>query len=113
MSGSCVPARLAEEPGRARPAGSLGSPAVTGTVDVTAPAPAQRVSTLELFFDLVFVFTITQLTSVLTHDLSLSSLGHVVVMLALIWWMYGGYAWLTNSISTRELRQRAILLGGM
>ena len=34
-------------------------------------------------------------------------------MLALIWWMYGGYAWLTNSISTRGLRQRAILLGGM
>jgi low temperature requirement protein LtrA len=86
---------------------------VTGTVDVTAPAPVQRVSTLELFFDLVFVFTVTQLTSVLTHDLSLKSFGHVVVMLALIWWMYGGYAWLTNSISTRELRQRAILLGGM
>ena len=34
-------------------------------------------------------------------------------MLALIWWMYAGYAWLTNSISTRGLRQRAILLGGM
>jgi low temperature requirement protein LtrA len=34
-------------------------------------------------------------------------------MLALIWWMYGGYAWLTNSISTRGLRERAILLGGM
>ena len=32
-------------------------------------------------------------------------------MLALIWWMYAGYAWLTNSISTRGLRQRAILLG--
>ena len=39
---------------------------MTGTVDVTAPAPVQRVSTLELFFDLVFVFTVTQLTAVLT-----------------------------------------------
>jgi low temperature requirement protein LtrA len=86
---------------------------VTGTVDVPAPAPVQRVSTLELFFDLVFVFTVTQLTAVLTHELSWASLGRVVVMLALIWWMYGGYAWLTNSVSTRELRQRAILLGGM
>jgi low temperature requirement protein LtrA len=86
---------------------------VTGTVDVTAPAAVQRVSTLELFFDLVFVFTVTQLTTVLTHDLSWESLGQVMVMLALIWWMYAGYAWLTNSISTRGLRQRAILLGGM
>jgi low temperature requirement protein LtrA len=86
---------------------------VTGAVDVTAPAPVQRVSTLELFFDLIFVFTVTQLTAVLTHELSWASLGRVVVMLALIWWMYGGYAWLTNSVSTRELRQRAILLGGM
>jgi low temperature requirement protein LtrA len=86
---------------------------VTGTVDVTAPAPVQRVSTLELFFDLVFVFTVTQLTAVLSHDLSWASLGQVMVMLALIWWMYAGYAWLTNSISTRGLRERAILLGGM
>jgi low temperature requirement protein LtrA len=80
---------------------------------MTAPAPVQRVSTLELFFDLVFVFTVTQLTTVLTHELAWEALGHVMVMLALIWWMYAGYAWLTNSISTRGLRQRAILLGGM
>jgi low temperature requirement protein LtrA len=86
---------------------------VASTADITGPVPVQRVSTLELFFDLVFVFTVTQLTAVLSHDLSLTSFGHVAVMLALIWWMYGGYAWLTNSISTRELRQRAILLGGM
>jgi low temperature requirement protein LtrA len=86
---------------------------VAATVELTTQAPVERVSTLELFFDLVFVFTVTQLTAVLTHDLSLQSLGQVMVMLALIWWMYAGYAWLTNSISTREPRQRAILLGGM
>jgi low temperature requirement protein LtrA len=86
---------------------------VTATAQSTAPQAVQRVSTLELFFDLVFVFTVTQLTAVLSHDLSWKSLGQVMVMLALIWWMYAGYAWLTNSISTRGLRQRAILLGGM
>lgn len=86
---------------------------MAGTVELTAQAPVQRVSTLELFFDLVFVFTVTQLTAVLSHDLSWKSLGQVMIMLALIWWMYAGYAWLTNSISTREPRQRAILLGGM
>jgi low temperature requirement protein LtrA len=76
-------------------------------------AQDERVSTLELFFDLVFVFTVTQLTAVITHDVSLASVGHVMVMLGVIWWMYGGYAWLTNSISTRGLTQRAVLLGGM
>jgi low temperature requirement protein LtrA len=86
---------------------------VASTADLPATAPAQRVTTLELFFDLVFVFTVTQLTAVLTHDLSWKALGQVMVMLALIWWMYAGYAWLTNSVSTREVRQRAVLLGGM
>jgi low temperature requirement protein LtrA len=75
--------------------------------------PVERVSTLELFFDLVFVFTVTQLTAVLTHELSWSSLGQVVLMLGLIWWMYDGYAWLTNAVSTRGAAQRAVLLGGM
>ncbi|MET0560650.1 MAG: low temperature requirement protein A [Gaiellaceae bacterium] len=72
-----------------------------------------RVSTLELFFDLVFVFTITQLTGVLVAGGDASSALHVVVMLAVIWWMYDGYAWLTNAIATDLLRFRLLLLGGM
>ena len=59
-----------------------------------------RVSTLELFFDLVFVFTITQLTSVLVAGGDAAAAVQVVVMLAVIWWMYDGYAWLTNAIAT-------------
>ena len=46
-----------------------------------SPERAVRVSTLELFFDLVFVFIITQLTEVLTEGHDLASLGRVVVML--------------------------------
>src|SRR5262249_50448687 len=72
-----------------------------------------RVSTLELFFDLVFVFTITQLTNVLVGGSGLSAVVQVVVMLAVIWWMYDGYAWLTNAIATDLLRFRLLLLGGM
>jgi low temperature requirement protein LtrA len=72
-----------------------------------------RVSTLELFFDLVFVFTITQLTGVLVAGATAASATHVVVMLAVIWWMYDGYAWLTNAIATDLLRFRLLLLGGM
>ena len=72
-----------------------------------------RVSTLELFFDLVFVFTITQLTAVLVEGSDARSALQVVVMLAVIWWMYDGYAWLTNAIATDLLRFRLLLLGGM
>src|SRR3954466_10728124 len=72
-----------------------------------------RVTTLELFFDLVFVFTITQLTAVLYHTPTLRSLLQVVLMLVLIWWMYGGYAWMTNAVSAHTLIGRLLLLGGM
>src|SRR4029078_10447558 len=72
-----------------------------------------RVSTLELFFDLVFVFTVTQLTGVLVTGGGAAPAFHVVVMLAVIWWMYDGYAWLTNAIATDLLRFRLLLLGGM
>ena len=72
-----------------------------------------RVSTLELFFDLVFVFTITQLTAVLVNGNGGTGALQVVVMLAVIWWMYDGYAWLTNAIATDLLRFRLLLLGGM
>jgi low temperature requirement protein LtrA len=86
---------------------------VSPTAELYEQPTVERVSTLELFFDLVFVFTVTQLTAVLTHDLSWSALGQVMLMLGLIWWMYAGYAWLTNAVSTRGAARRAVLLGGM
>jgi low temperature requirement protein LtrA len=72
-----------------------------------------RVSSLELFFDLVFVFTVTQLTGVLVGGGDAASALQASVMLAVIWWMYDGYAWLTNAIATDLLRFRLLLLGGM
>jgi low temperature requirement protein LtrA len=78
------------------------------------PAPAKsRVTTLELFFDLVFVFTITQLSTVLAADLGWAAAGHVALMLAIVWYMYGGYAWLTNAVATDRRLHRALLLAGM
>jgi low temperature requirement protein LtrA len=71
-----------------------------------------RVSSLELFFDLVFVFTITQLTGVLVAGSGVATV-QVLVMLAVIWWMYDGYAWLTNAIATDLVRFRLLLFGGM
>jgi low temperature requirement protein LtrA len=69
----------------------------------------QGVTTLELFFDLVFVFTITQLTSLLAHE----HLAHGVIALALVFWMYGGYAWLTNAVPPDNAPRRLVLLAAM
>jgi low temperature requirement protein LtrA len=73
----------------------------------------ERVSSLELFFDLVFVFTITQLTTLLAHEPTLAGVLQTTVIFGNVWWMYGGYAWLTNAVPPRELGVRLLLLVGM
>lgn len=75
--------------------------------------PGVRVSTLELFFDLVFVFTITQLTQTMADHLTFATLGNVMLMLAVIWWMYAGFAWLTNAVAPDSTSRRTLLLTGM
>jgi low temperature requirement protein LtrA len=72
-----------------------------------------RVSSLELFFDLVFVFTITQLTAVLVARPNGEALAQVVLMLSAIWWMYGAFAWLTNAVPPDRTALRLPMLGGM
>ena len=72
-----------------------------------------RVSSLELFFDLVFVFTITQLTAVMVERPDGEALAQVVLMLTAIWWMYGAFAWLTNAVPPDRTSLRLPLLGGM
>ena len=78
-----------------------------------ATAVAGSVTTLELFFDLVFVFTVTQLTATLGQDHGWGGVGRVVLLLLLMWWMYGGYAWLTNAAPPVTPVRRAFLLVGM
>ena len=80
---------------------------------MSQPDGALRVSTLELFFDLVFVFTVTQLTGFVAVDLSWPGLARMLVMLGVIWWMYGGYAWLTNAVAPNSSLRRGLLLTGM
>ncbi|HEX6469816.1 MAG TPA: low temperature requirement protein A [Streptosporangiaceae bacterium] len=78
-----------------------------------APDEGYRVTTLELFFDLVFVFVITQLTSVFVADLGVVGLVRAGLMLVVLWWMYSGYAWLTNTRTPVTSGHRLLLLVGM
>ena len=84
----------------------------TQTTDGAAMS-GEHVTALELFFDLVFVFTITQLTSLLAKDPTPTGLLQVALIFGNVWWMYGGYAWLTNAVPPRELGVRLLLLIGM
>ena len=57
-----------------------------------------RVTPLELFFDLVFVFALTQVTTVLSDNPTWSGLGHGLLILGVLWWTWAAYAWLTNTV---------------
>jgi low temperature requirement protein LtrA len=73
---------------------------------------AGQVTSLELFFDLVFVFTITQLTATVQPG-GWGTTGRVALLLMLLWWMYGGYAWLTNAAPPVTRRRQVLLVLGM
>ena len=62
----------------------------------------QRVSPLELFFDLVFVFAFTQVTTVLSSNPTWSGLGHALLLVTALWWAWAAYAWLTNTVDPEE-----------
>jgi low temperature requirement protein LtrA len=68
----------------------------------TAVEQEHRVTPRELFFDLVFVFAFTQVTTLLTHDPTFSGIGRGVLVLGALWWPWTAYAWLTNTVDPEE-----------
>ncbi|HSS09972.1 MAG TPA: low temperature requirement protein A, partial [Acidimicrobiales bacterium] len=78
-----------------------------------ADVRVSSIESIELFFDLVFVFTITQLTGILVVEPNGSGLAKVALIFGNVWWMYGGYAWLTNAVPPREIVLRLLMLVGM
>ena len=73
----------------------------------------QRVTPLELFFDLVFVYAITQVTRLMARDPTWQGVGRGLAVLAAIWWTWTGYAWLTNALEPEEGNVRAGMFGAM
>ena len=76
-------------------------------------AEESRVTSLELFFDLVFVFTLTQLTALLSRSLSWERLLQAFLIFIVLFWMYGGYVWLTNSVPPVTADRQLLLIAGM
>jgi low temperature requirement protein LtrA len=73
----------------------------------------QRVTPLELFFDLVVVFAITQVTGFLSGDPTWGGLLRGLLLLGALWWAWAAYAWLTNTLNPEEGAVRLAVFGAI
>jgi low temperature requirement protein LtrA len=73
----------------------------------------ERVTPLELFFDLVFVLAITQCTALMSHHPTWSGMAQGLLVLGILWWSWVGYAWLTSVIDPEEGAVRLVMFGAM
>ncbi|MFG1843014.1 low temperature requirement protein A [Micromonospora sp. NPDC049175] len=74
---------------------------------------ADRVTLDEVFFDVVFVLTVTQLANTLETHLNWAGFGRSALILGLLWYLYTGYAWLNNHLPPRQNAAKLLLFAGM
>jgi low temperature requirement protein LtrA len=70
----------------------------------------RRTTPVELLWDLVFVFAITQVTTLLSRDLSWAGFGRAMLVLALVWWAWSAFVWAANAEPDNSPTLRACLL---
>lgn len=73
----------------------------------------ERVTPLELFFDLIFVFALTQVTALISADPTWAGLAKGLAVLGVLWWAWAAYAWLTNTIDPDEGPVRLAMFAAM
>jgi low temperature requirement protein LtrA len=79
----------------------------------TSLREGERVTPLELFFDLVFVLAITQCTALMSHHPTWEGLAQGILVLALLWWAWTAYAWLTSVVDPEEGSVRLVMFASM
>src|SRR5438270_4974573 len=77
----------------------MGAPAILKPVSDTAfdILDERRTSPVELLWDLVFVFAVTRVTTLLSADLTWAGFGRSMLVLALIWWAWSAFVWAANA----------------
>ena len=73
----------------------------------------ERVTPLELFFDLVFVLALTQCTALMADHPTWEGLAEGLVILGLLWWSWTGFAWLTSVVDPEEGAVRLAIFAAM
>jgi len=71
------------------------------------------VTPLELFFDLVYVLAITQCTALMASQPTWTGLAKGLAVLAVLWWSWGAYAWLTSVVDPEEGAVRLVFFAAM
>ena len=79
----------------------------------TAAEEERKTSYLELFFDLVFVFAFTQVTALILEDTTPRGFARAALVLAMVWWAWSAYAWMTNAIDVENTVTRLIVFAAM
>jgi low temperature requirement protein LtrA len=72
-----------------------------------------RATTLELFFDLVFVFAVTQVSHILLDDLTWRGWGRTLLVLMVVWWAWNYTTWVTNELDPDSTIVRLVVLALM
>ncbi len=70
----------------------------------------QPVTFVELFFDLVFVFAVTQVTVLTAHDLTVGGVIRSLLLFWLIWWAWTQFTWTLNPADTTHSAVRIVTL---
>ena len=78
-----------------------------------AAAAAQRTTPVELFWDLVFVFAVTRVTTLLYKDLTWAGFGRAMLVLAVVWWAWSAFVWMTNAHDPNDPAVRGVLFVAM
>lgn len=73
----------------------------------------KRATTLELFFDLGFVFAITEVAGLVHDDLSFQGFARGAIVMAILWWGWSQFTWAANAIDLEPRRVRAVILAAM
>ena len=73
----------------------------------------QRATTLELFYDLVFVFAITQVSHLLLEHLNWTGVGQAALVLLVVWWSWNYTTWVTNELDPGSIAVRLLLIALM
>ncbi|MGB2711003.1 MAG: low temperature requirement protein A [Conexibacter sp.] len=77
------------------------------------PRDGERVTPLELFFDLVFVLALTQCTALMAATPTWEGLAQGLLVLGVLWWSWVGYAWLTSVVDPEEGAVRLAIFAAM
>jgi low temperature requirement protein LtrA len=86
---------------------------VAESTTMTEAESEDKVTALELFFDLVFVFAFTQVTALMALHPTWEGLGQGMLILAMVWWAWGAFAWLTNALHSDDGIARLGLMSAM